>query len=78
MTITLNVRTVNVMLNTVVRVILTIPPVTNKCRRCRVTNIPFGRNKQAKKLEGKRRAESYNKNTDNHIKFFSNVSLNSL
>ena len=44
----INVRTVNVMLNIVLRVILT-NPVTKKCWKCRATNIPFGRNKQTNK-----------------------------
>ena len=53
LTITLNKKTVNViliMLITVVGVFLT-NPVTKRCRRCRAMNIPFGRNK--KNLQGK-------------------------
>ena len=58
LTITLNVRTLNVillMLITVLRVFLT-NPVTKRCRRCRATNTPV-RTKQ-KKLVAKRRAQS--------------------
>ena len=61
-TITLNLRSVNVILlmeNTVVRVFsdkrVDKNPLTKRCRRCRVMNIKLERNK--KKNSGKRRAE---------------------
>ena len=54
-TITLNLRSVNVILlmeNTVVRVFsdkrVDKNPLTKRCRRCRVMNIKLGRNKKKK------------------------------